>query len=126
VDRSLDRALNYYKEAADGNNGDAMHTLAFFLASGYGGRPVDDGASLIWEESAALLGNVPAGMGLGYRYLYGYGVAQDCERALLFYKVRWPSVPMFQGLGGRQLTCCRGLGHAGRSGAVHRPRECLQ
>lgn len=28
-------------------------------------------------------------MALGYRYLYGYGdnVSQDCERALLFYKV---------------------------------------
>jgi hypothetical protein len=33
-------------------------------------------------------GHIMSSMSLGYRFLNGYGAPKDCERALMFYKVR--------------------------------------
>lgn len=57
--------------------------MAFLLSTGFGGQPKDAERAMELEEKAALSGFIPSNMALGYHY-----IDTDCERALLFYKVR--------------------------------------
>ena len=66
----------------------SMHAKAFLLSTGFGGGAKDEKAAIQLDEYAALAGFIPSNLAMGYRYLYGRGVPKDCERALIFYKVR--------------------------------------
>jgi TPR repeat protein len=79
--------MSYFTQALEQGSAEAAHALSFLHATGMTGLSVDEESALHLEERAALGGSMHASMALGYRYLHGYGVPQDCERALLFYRV---------------------------------------
>jgi TPR repeat protein len=73
--------------AASFGNPKAQHQLSIALATGiYQDSLVsmDSSRSLFLEYLSALSGYPEASLGMGYRYLYGIGVAQSCEKALPF------------------------------------------
>jgi len=86
--QDIDKAMKYFDKAITLGYLPSMHTKAFLLATGFGGRPKDEKEAIKLEEHAALAGFFQSSMVMGYRYLHGKGVPKDCERALIFYKVR--------------------------------------
>ena len=48
--------------------------------------PLDHGRSLLLEHLSALAGLPEANMGMGWRYAYGMGVVESCDKALLHYE----------------------------------------
>ena len=80
------------QRAAELGQSDAQHTLATAYATGilHGGEgglvPMDAGKALLLEYMAALSGNPEAHMGMGYRYAYGIGVPESCQKALRHYE----------------------------------------
>jgi TPR repeat protein len=48
--------------------------------------PLDHGRSLLLEHLSALAGLPEANMGMGWRYQYGRGVMESCDKALLHYE----------------------------------------
>jgi len=78
--------------AAELGQPQAQHLLASAYATGvlHGGPgglvPMDAGKAVLLEYMSALSGNPEAHMAMGYRYKYGIGVVESCERALQHYE----------------------------------------
>lgn len=75
--------------AAEFGHQDAQHQLSAALATGIfrdGLVPTDPTRSLVLEYVSALSGNPTAAMSMGYRYYFGLGVPESCEKALPFYE----------------------------------------
>ncbi|CAJ0582731.1 unnamed protein product, partial [Mesorhabditis spiculigera] len=84
---SLEEAKKLFTELAeDTGSADAQFGLAFMHATGLGMDKSDPARAFIYYNFAALGGNPLAKMALGYRYLNGIGVNEDCEEALRLYK----------------------------------------
>lgn len=105
--RNVSAALELWSHAASLGNPDAQQILAtHFANAGFLGitaaNPTEvvspgsvvstansnnDIVSIVYAYFAALGGSLGAQMNMGYRYLYGYGVSQDCEAALPYYEL---------------------------------------
>ena len=75
--------------AADLGDTNALHRLGASYATGiYMGHlvPMDGGRAIFLENMAALAGSPEANMAMGYRYFYGIGVKQSCEKAQVHYE----------------------------------------
>ena len=75
--------------AADLGDTNALHRLGTAYATGiYMGYllPMDGGRAILLENMAALAGSPEANMAMGYRYFYGIGVKQSCDKAQLYYE----------------------------------------
>ncbi len=75
--------------SAESGNSDAQHKLSASLATGIfedGLVPMDPSRSLVLEYVSALSGNAVAAMSMGYRYYFGLGVPESCEKALPYYE----------------------------------------
>ena len=86
----IQSSLFYLLQSADWGNSDAMRVLASSYATGiYAGHslmPMDATRSVILDFMASLSGNPEANMAMGYRYLRGIGVKENCEIALKHYE----------------------------------------
>lgn len=86
----IELSLYYLFKSADWGNSDAMRLLASSYATGiYAGQslmPMDATRSIILDFMASLSGNPEANMAMGYRYLRGIGVKENCEMALKHYE----------------------------------------
>ncbi|TKA54602.1 hypothetical protein B0A53_03009 [Rhodotorula sp. CCFEE 5036] len=87
------QAVEYYTQASElHGRGDAQYKLGFLYGSNYGnamgGLEGDghQGSALLHYTFAALSGDVPASMTVGYRYWAGIGTKQSCKDALGWYK----------------------------------------
>lgn len=83
-------ALELLIRAADGGNHNAQHKLSAAYATGVYAAdhlvPMDAGRSLLLEYVSALSGNVLANIGMGYRFMNGIGVVENCDQALPYYE----------------------------------------
>ena len=84
VDQSYEKALEYYRLAADQGNVLALNNIGFMYENGYG---VDQSykKALEYYRLAAEQGYDMAQYSLGTMYLNGYGVRQSYEKALEYY-----------------------------------------
>ena len=85
------RALQYFRAAAEQGNAGAMSRLAYMYAQGKG-VPQDNATAVAYYRQAAAKGSSMALTNLGYMYLHGQGVEKDLEAAFeCFRKVtmRW-------------------------------------
>jgi TPR repeat protein len=80
-DRNYGQALQWYRQAADGGNADAMFNLGSFHMLGLG-VPVDYQAAMRWFRAAADRGDVRAMNQIGALYGEGKGVQRDYAEAL--------------------------------------------
>ncbi|EWM24304.1 protein sel-1 [Nannochloropsis gaditana] len=106
VARNLTRGLDYLARAAHKYGyPHAQHRLAVAHVTGLYGEPPPlpvalpdateaeeigsggEAAALLLNHFAAMAGDVAGSMAMGFRYLYGHGVAIDCEKAALYYEV---------------------------------------
>ncbi|GAA5916071.1 hypothetical protein JCM6882_008305 [Rhodosporidiobolus microsporus] len=86
-------ALEAYTHAsAQHGSPEAQHKLGFLYGSNFGGAldglegKGDQGSALLHYTFAALGGNIPASMTVGYRHWAGIGTKQSCKDALPWYK----------------------------------------
>ncbi|MBW0464846.1 hypothetical protein O181_004561 [Austropuccinia psidii MF-1] len=94
IPRNPHKAMEAFQWVADlTGNATAQANLAFLYASGYGGvlgqnltYVGDQSAALLHYTFAALGGDFPAEISLGYRHWVGIGTKQSCREALPFYK----------------------------------------
>jgi SEL1 protein len=83
------KAFEMLTVAADLGDTNALHRLSIAYATGiYMGHlvPMDGGRAIFLENMAALAGSPEANMAMGYRYLFGIGVKQSCEKAQSHYE----------------------------------------
>eukprot|EP00624_Nannochloropsis_granulata_P001388 evm.model.NODE_16750_length_12696_cov_35.850582.4 len=86
VEQDMTKAVHRLSESARLKYAEAKHTLAFFLSTGFGGKPSDDKSALTFEEPAAEGGAIGANLAMGFRYMFGAGVELNCSAALENYK----------------------------------------
>lgn len=81
-------ALSYYKKVTElSQNSTAYFTLGFIYSTGLFGEVEQNQAKAnLYYNSAFDLGDLRAGMVLGYRYLHGISVPMDCGSALYYYR----------------------------------------
>jgi len=77
----VDRAIHYYKRAAELGSVPAAAMLGNIFASGAQGKP-DYEQSVAWYRKAAEQGHPDAQFGLALRYALGQGVPLDLDEAL--------------------------------------------
>ena len=81
--------LDLLQASAELGHPDAQHKLGTVYSTGVsplGLVPVDFGRSLFLEYMSALSGNPEANMVLGFRHLFGIGVPENCQKAVLHYE----------------------------------------
>ncbi|CAJ0939634.1 unnamed protein product, partial [Mesorhabditis belari] len=83
---SIDESKRLFEELAQTGSPDAQLGLGFMHATAVGMTKSDQAKALIYYTFAALGGQPLAQMAVGYRYLYGIGVPQNCEQALTYYQ----------------------------------------
>ncbi len=84
--QSVDRALAYYRAAADLGSAEAMRSLGRLAAAG-AGVVADGGAALVWYEKAAARGNRAAYADMGELFaIGGAGLQRDMEKAVNYYR----------------------------------------
>ena len=79
------KAREYWEQAADLGNADALNRLGILYRNGYGVEQDYEIARQCYEK-AADWGNADALVSLGFLYHYGYGVEQDYEIARQYYE----------------------------------------
>ncbi|GAA5831897.1 hypothetical protein JCM11251_003924 [Rhodosporidiobolus azoricus] len=86
-------ALHAYTQASEKHgSSEAQHKLGFLYSSNFDGAlgglegKGQQGSALLHYTFAALGGNVPASMTVGYRHWAGIGTKQSCKDALPWYK----------------------------------------
>ncbi|GAA5849904.1 hypothetical protein JCM8547_000949 [Rhodosporidiobolus lusitaniae] len=86
-------ALDAYTQASEHHGSpEAQNKLGFLYGSNFGGAfgglegQGQQGSALLHYTFAALGGNIPASMTVGYRHWAGIGTKQSCKEALPYYK----------------------------------------
>lgn len=81
-------ALNYYKKVTElSPNSTAYFTLGFIYSTGLFGEVEQNQAKAnLYYQHAFDMGDLRAGMVLGYRHLHGISVPMDCGYALYYYR----------------------------------------
>jgi TPR repeat protein len=81
-------SIDLLMRAAEAGHPAAQHSLSIAYATGLhnGIVPMDAGRALILEYMAALGGDPEANMGMGYRYMKGIGVQENCLSAVAHYE----------------------------------------
>lgn len=85
VPQSYDKALRWYRKAADAGNPEGMDRIGYLYETGKG-VPEDDQQAFAWFQKAAVGGNTTGMVNLGYLYDRGKGVAQDYAQAMTWYR----------------------------------------
>lgn len=82
------QALNYYKKVSElSPNSTAYFNLGFIYSTGlFGEVEKNQALANMYYNFAFELGDLRAGMVLGYRHLHGISVPMDCETALYYYR----------------------------------------
>lgn len=85
---SCDEALAfaYYHCSAERDDIEAMYRLGMIFFSGELGQRQDDAKAMEWFLKASEHFHVDAIFNVGYCYEYGYGIDQNTEQALHYYK----------------------------------------
>ena len=78
--RLYENAFQYYLQAAERKNVDAMFKVGVFYDYGYG-MPTDYAKAIEWYQKAADLGHTVAMNNIGAKYDNGEGVEQSTEKA---------------------------------------------
>lgn len=87
LSRDQNRAVVWYRKAADLGDPDGMLNLGMAYAYGKGGLPLDVQQTLTWYTKAANAGNAQAMMVLGDIALKGYkGLQPDLKQALTWHQ----------------------------------------
>ncbi|XP_017471962.1 PREDICTED: protein sel-1 homolog 1 [Rhagoletis zephyria] len=86
VKPNFELAAAEFDELAKEGVPEANMGLAFLYSVGVGGKNVSQPLTLIHLTLAGLGEHTFAQMALGYRYLYGINVPNNCEKALMYYK----------------------------------------
>ncbi|GAA6035230.1 hypothetical protein JCM8097_006429 [Rhodosporidiobolus ruineniae] len=82
----------YTRASEDYGSPEAQYKLGFIYSSSFGGAfgelegKGEQGSALLHYTFAALGGNVPGSMTVGYRHWAGIGTKQSCKEALPYYK----------------------------------------
>lgn len=85
VPQSYDKALSWYRKAADAGSAAGMDRIGYFYETGKGVAE-DDQQAFGWYQKAADGGNTAGMVNLGYLYDRGKGVARDFARAMVWYR----------------------------------------
>lgn len=85
VEQDYDKALEWYKKAADLGNTNAMCNIGFMYGEGLGVEQ-DYDKVMEWYEKAADLGYPSAMYSIGFMYQYELGVEQDYDKAMMWYE----------------------------------------
>lgn len=88
-DARLYESRDLLQAAAELGHPDAQHKLGVSYSTGLSHLelvPIDSGRSLFLEYMSALSGNPEANMVMGFRYLYGIGVPENCQKSALHYE----------------------------------------
>lgn len=83
--RDYNKAIYFYRKAAEAGEKNAASTLASFYAIGVLGEK-DYVAAAKWYEKSIEMGNKSDLLKLGYFYQNGYGVKRDYDKAMSLYK----------------------------------------
>lgn len=88
IKRDIPKAVQYLQTASNQGFPDAQALMGFLYASGIAGTALrkDIGAAILMWTFAAEGGSMYARMALGYRYLTGTDIHEDCEKASKYYK----------------------------------------
>ncbi len=89
VTKDVQKAMEWYLKAAEQGNLMAQYMLAVAYSSGDEGITKNETQATFWGRkvvNAAEQGNATAQSHLGYMYQYGYGVAQDYQKAMEWYR----------------------------------------
>ena len=78
--QDLLQAVRKLSESAQLGFAEAKHTLAFYLSTGFGGKPSDEEASLKFEQPAAEGGSNGASLGMAYRCVRRRGTGLASSR----------------------------------------------
>ena len=83
--QNYDKAIDYYKEAAEQGNAEAQNSLGIMY---YNGEGVEKNytEAVKWYRKAAEQGNADAHINLGNRYYYGEGVEKNYSEAVKWYR----------------------------------------
>ena len=85
----MSEGFGYLIRAANSGHVKSQHKLSVAYATGVFGAalvPMDASKAILLEYMSALGGSPEAAMGMGYRYLHGIGVPENCETAKTFYE----------------------------------------
>ncbi|PFH34315.1 Sel1 repeat-containing protein [Besnoitia besnoiti] len=86
ITRDLNRAVEHFRASALFGYGPALHALGVAYAIGLGSLEPNEAEAARLHYLASLTDYIPAILAMGFRFLYGDGVAADCETALRYYK----------------------------------------
>ena len=88
IKRNIPKAVKYLQTASNQGFPDAQALMGFLYASGIAGTALrkDVGAAILMWTFAAEGGSMYARMALGYRYLTGTDIHEDCQKASQYYK----------------------------------------
>lgn len=81
--KDYNKAFLYYKRAADMGNAEAIDSVGFCYAEGYG-VPKNDKEALVWYRRAAEKGSAAAAFHIAQAYNVGQGVPQDKAEGFLW------------------------------------------
>ena len=85
VEQSYEKAVEWYRKAADQGYARAQHNLGYMYYSGHGVEQSYEKA-VEWYRKAADQGLAAAQNNLGYMYYCGHGVEQSYEKAVEWYR----------------------------------------
>lgn len=86
TDRDELRAFSYYYRSAEHKDIEAMYRLGMIFFSGELGQRQDGTKAMEWFLKASEHFHVDAIFNVGYCYEQGFGIAQNIEQALHYYK----------------------------------------
>lgn len=86
VEKNLDRAFAYYKEAANLGSDSGLRHMGEFYENGWGSVEQDYGKALECYKEAAEMGNSKAMTDVGRMYEQGLGVKKNIPEAVVWYK----------------------------------------
>ncbi|KAB7498734.1 Protein sel-1-like protein 1 [Armadillidium nasatum] len=87
VELDHERALNYFIQAAEAGNANAMAFLGKMYMEGSPAVKQDNETAFKYFKKAADLNNAVGQSGLGLMYLHGRGVEQDYDQALKYFSL---------------------------------------
>ena len=84
--RNFQDARHYYTELAELNgNMTANEQLAFLYSTGIDGSAANQALAVTYHTFASSQGSIRSNMAMGYRYLHGIGVTNNCSTACEHY-----------------------------------------
>ncbi len=84
---SRDKAIQFYRQAAQEGYAPAQFKLASNYHFGYSGFSEDYGKAYYWYQQASNQGHAKAARRIGYMYDRGQGFKRDAEKAFYWHKL---------------------------------------